>query len=66
MNDKVKSKIRMLPEKDALIAVDELSSVERDQIRNFGSYFMGILNRYMRGERGPGKGHSKQRYSVSL
>lgn len=50
MNDKIKSKIRMLSEKDALFAVDELASVERYQIRNFGSYFMGILNRYMRGE----------------
>lgn len=51
MNDKVKMKIRMLSEKDALAAIDELSSVERRQIRNFGSYFMGILNRYMRGEK---------------
>lgn len=51
MNDKVKSKIRMLSEKDALFAIEELSSVDRAQIRNFGSYFMGILNRYMRGER---------------
>lgn len=50
MNDKVKSKIRMLSEKDALFALDELSSVERSSIRNFGSYFMGILNRYMRGD----------------
>lgn len=50
MNEKVKSKIRMLSEKDALFAIDELSGVSRSQIRNFGSYFMGILNRYMRGE----------------
>jgi hypothetical protein len=50
MNDKVKSKIRMLAENDALAALDELSSVQRTGIRNFGSYFMGILNRYMRGE----------------
>jgi hypothetical protein len=55
MNEKVKSKIRMLSEKDALFAIDELGSVERRSIRNFGSYFMGILNRYMRGESsGPG------------
>ena len=54
MNDKVKSKIRMLSEKDALFAIDELSSVEREQIRNFSSYFMGILNRYMRGDKAPG------------
>ena len=41
MNDKVKSKIRMLSEKDALFALDELFSVERSSIRSFGSYFMG-------------------------
>jgi hypothetical protein len=61
MNDKVKSKIRMLSEKDAMFAIEELASVDRKQIRNFGSYFMGILNRYMRGE--PSKikgGNSKQ------
>jgi hypothetical protein len=51
MNEKVKMKIRMLSESDALLAIDELASVERRQIRNFGSYFMGILNRYMRGEK---------------
>ena len=50
MNDKVKSKIKMLSEKDALHAIEELSSVSRGSIRNFSSYFMGILNRYMRGE----------------
>jgi hypothetical protein len=50
MDEKVRSKIRMLSEKDALLALDELSSVERTSIRNFGSYFMGILNRYMRGD----------------
>jgi Heterogeneous nuclear ribonucleoprotein Q acidic domain len=41
MNEKVKSKIRMLSEKDALFALDELSSVDRSSIRSFGSYFMG-------------------------
>jgi hypothetical protein len=51
MNEKVKSKIRMLSETDALFAIEELASVDRAQIRSFGSYFMGILNRYMRGER---------------
>ena len=50
MNDKLKSKIRMLSEKDAMFAIEELASVQRSSIRNFGSYFMGILNRYMRGE----------------
>eukprot|EP00977_Amphora_coffeiformis_P007032 scaffold1522_cov166-Amphora_coffeaeformis.AAC.10 len=50
MNEKVKSKIRMLSEKDALFAIDELASTDRASIRNFGSFFMGILNRYMRGD----------------
>mmetsp|Transcript_12534 Transcript_12534/g.21281 ORF Transcript_12534/g.21281 Transcript_12534/m.21281 type:complete len:427 (-) Transcript_12534:1056-2336(-) len=54
MNDKVKSKIRMLSEKDALFAIEELAGVDRAQIRNFGSYFMGILNRYMRGDKTSG------------
>jgi hypothetical protein len=54
MNDKVKSKIRMLSDVDAMFAIDELQSGDRRQIRNFGSYFMGILNRYMRGDSGPG------------
>lgn len=42
MNEKVKSKIRMLSEKDALFAIDELSSTDRSSIRNFGSFFMGM------------------------
>jgi len=46
---KVKSKLKMLPESDALNAIDEINAVPRAEIRNFGSYFMGILNRYMRG-----------------
>ena len=50
-NDKVQSKLKMLSEKDALSAIEEMASVERSTIRAFGSYFMGILNRYMRGEK---------------
>ena len=42
MNEKVKSKIRMLSEKDALFAIDELASTDRSSIRNFGSFFMGM------------------------
>lgn len=42
MNEKVKSKIRMLSEKDALFAIDELASTDRASIRNFGSFFMGM------------------------
>ncbi|CAJ1944377.1 unnamed protein product [Cylindrotheca closterium] len=60
MGNKVKMKLRMLTEKDALLAIDELASVERRQIRNFGSYFMGILNRYMRGEANPHANKNKQ------
>jgi len=47
---KVKTKLKMLPELDALNAIDEINAVPRAEIRNFGSYFMGILNRYMRGK----------------
>jgi hypothetical protein len=53
MNDKVRAKIRMLSERDAIMALDELQSTDRSSIRQFGSYFMGILNRYMRGEQQP-------------
>lgn len=53
---KVKSKLKMLSESDALNAIDEINAVPRAEIRNFGSYFMGILNRYMRGEK-----HNQQR-----
>jgi len=49
LTDKVEQKLKMLSEHDALLAIDELSSVQRETIRNFPSYFMGILNRYMRG-----------------
>lgn len=50
---KVVAKLKMLTERDAMAAIEEISAVERAQIRNFGSYFMGILNRYMRGEKTP-------------
>ncbi len=52
-NEKVQSKLRMLSEKDALAAIEEMASVDRSSVRNFGSYFMGILNRYMRGGNQP-------------
>ena len=64
-NDKVNLKLGMLSEHDAVLAMDELSSVPRETIRNFPSYFMGILNRYMRslpsggGSGGGGNGHGK-------
>lgn len=50
-DDKVQAKLKMLSEKDALAAIEEMTSVDRSSVRNFGSYFMGILNRYMRGEK---------------
>jgi len=50
-NEKILAKLRMLSEKDALSALEEIVSVERSSIRNFGSYLMGILNRYMRGDK---------------
>ena len=55
-HDKVKLKLGMLSEHDAVLAMDELSSVPRETIRNFPSYFMGILNRYMRSLPGGGGG----------
>jgi Heterogeneous nuclear ribonucleoprotein Q acidic domain len=54
MDEKVRGKIRMLSERDALIALDELSSVERSQIRNFGSYLMGIIVKKHRHSTGGG------------
>jgi len=50
-NERILSKIKMLPEHEALSAIEELAGSNRALIRNFGSYFMGILNRYMRGEK---------------
>ena len=43
---KIKERMRMLPERDALDAIDEMNGCSRGEIRNFGSYFMGIMNRY--------------------
>mmetsp|Transcript_3014 Transcript_3014/g.6584 ORF Transcript_3014/g.6584 Transcript_3014/m.6584 type:complete len:656 (-) Transcript_3014:247-2214(-) len=51
LDTKIKDRMRMLPEKDALDAIDEMNGCSRGEIRNFASYFMGIMNRYMRGER---------------
>jgi len=56
LSDAVTAKLKMLSEHDAVLAIDELSSVPRETIRNFPSYFMGILNRYMRGEAQQGMG----------
>lgn len=76
LNDNVKQKLGMLSEHDAVLAIDELSSVPRETIRNFPSYFMGILNRYMRSDSGGNNGgprnqqnqprHEKNEEVVSL
>jgi hypothetical protein len=63
MNDKVKAKIRLLSEKAALETMNELTSVERRRIRSFGSYFMGILNKKIRGPDNSSSGHGKQDHS---
>lgn len=55
ISNNVLSKLKMLSEHDALLAINEIASVPRATIRNFSSYFMGILNRYMRGEETPQK-----------
>jgi len=50
INEKVMDKLSLLSEKDALHAINEISGCKRDKIRNFTSYFIGILNRNLRGE----------------
>ena len=64
MTDKIKSKMRMLSEKSALEAIDELASVERRRINTFSSYFMGILNKKIRDPDAPSK-KSKQDHGAS-
>jgi len=53
ISDKVMTKLNMLGEKNALLAINEISGCQRDKIRNFSSYFLGILNRYLKGEELP-------------
>jgi hypothetical protein len=68
LTEKVEQKLKMLSEHDALLAIDELSSVQRETIRNFPSYFMGILNRYMRSMNGNNNnngGNDTKSYRVS-
>ena len=64
-DDKVQAKLKMLSEKDALAAIEEMASVDRSSVRNFGSYFMGILNRYMRGEKQQMSENKGANYQVS-
>ena len=59
-NEKIQSKMKMLSEKDALAAIEEMVSVDPSGVRNFGSYFMGILNRYMRGEKQQSQNQNQQ------
>lgn len=61
LTEKVEQKLKMLSEHDALLAIDELSSVQRETIRNFPSYFMGILNRYMRSMNSNNNGGNDQK-----
>lgn len=49
-HDRIVAKLESLPEKDALNAIDELLGVDPSIIRNIQSYFIGILNKYQRGE----------------
>jgi len=50
MREQVQDKIRMLAEPDAFLALEELVATDRAHVRHLGSFFMGILNRYMRGD----------------
>jgi hypothetical protein len=49
-HDRIVAKLESLTEKDALNAIDELLGVDPSIIRNIQSYFIGILNKYQRGE----------------
>jgi hypothetical protein len=58
INEMVKPRLWMLSEKVAMIVLNELNSSRFVPIRNFESYFMGIMNRYMRRE--PSKSKNQQ------
>ena len=62
VNDKIIFKIRMLSEENAIRAIDELESVPRGSIRNFGSYFMGILSRFAKDESNSNKREHSDRF----
>ena len=47
--------MKMLSENDAIQAINEMQLVPRNSIRHFTNYFMGILNRYMRGQESKGR-----------
>jgi len=47
-SDKVKQKLKLLSEGDAVLAIHELRRDERKMILNFARYFVGILDRYLR------------------
>ena len=38
IDSKIKDRMRMLPERDALDAIDEMNGCSRAEIRNFASY----------------------------
>jgi hypothetical protein len=46
IDEKLKNKLMMLSEDDALGAIDEMNAIQRSEIRQFAGYFMGIMNRY--------------------
>jgi len=50
LNGNVMDKMKLLSSEDAILAIDEISDVNPESIRNFPSYFIGILNRHTRGE----------------
>ena len=66
LDDRVMAKLKLLSEAEALLAFDELTAIDRSRIRNFGSYFMGIVNRYMKGERRPFTNDHHHHRKVSL
>ena len=63
ISETVKRGLGMLSEKDALLAIDELSCQNSRGIKNFESYFMRILNRYMSKENTPEKSNKRRQVS---
>ena len=63
INEMVKPKLCMLSEKVAMIVLNELTTSRFAPIRNFKSYFMSIMNRYIRRE--PSKSKNQQHFTLS-
>jgi len=62
-SSEVKQKLEMLSQDDAVLAIDELRRIERTTIRNFGRYFVGILDRYHRNRSSMSAGPSTNKAS---